>query len=76
MYRSFTRSIVDNGRVHEMGVLLRYYLMTNPLKALKSLPVGWRLLRHGRLPLRAKKVTDRKSLALIIKKFRQIRGSG
>ena len=75
MYRSFVGSIANNGRVHELGVLLGYYLTTNPLKALKSLTVGWQLFRHRRLPLRAKKVGGRKNLSRIIRKFRQIRGA-
>ena len=43
MYWSFVGSIRGNGRVHEFGTMLRYYLLTNPLAALKMLPVGLKL---------------------------------
>lgn len=74
MYRSFVSSIKRNGRVHEFGMMFKYYLSTNPLAALKMLPVGVQLFSHGRMPLLAKKVKGRDDLSKIIQKLRQVRG--
>jgi len=75
MYRSFVSSIKGNGRVHEFGMLFKYYLNTNLLAPMKLLPVALGLLRHGRLPLKPHRVEGREDLAKIIQKFREVRGS-
>ncbi len=81
MYRSFVGSIRDNGRVHEFGMMLRFYLaitlylLTKPLSALKMLPLGLSLFLHGRMPLVPKRVEAREDLAKITQKFREVRGS-
>ena len=72
MYRNFVNSIKSNGRVHEVGIMLRYYLTTNPLAALKVVSVGLGLLLHGRLPLAPKRVKGREDLAKILQKFKEI----
>jgi len=74
MYRSFVNSIKANGRVHEFGMMLRYYLTTNPLAALKILPVGLKLFRHRRMPLMPKKAKGRDDLSRVIQKFKEVRG--
>ena len=74
MYRSFVSSIKANGRVHEFGMMLRYYLRTNPLVALKIAMVGLQLFLHRRLSLMPKKVKGKKDLARIIKRFAEVRG--
>jgi len=74
MYQSFVNSIKANGRVHEFGMMLRYYLGTNPLMALKIAMVGLQLFLHRRLSLMPKKVKGRKDLARIIKRFAEVRG--
>ncbi len=72
MYRSFVSSIRGNGRVHEFGTMLRYYL-TRPLEAPKMLPTGLKLFLHGRMPLMPKKVEGRDDLSKVIQKFREVR---
>ncbi len=74
MYRSFVRSIKNNGRVHEFGMMFRYYLTTNPLAALSMLPMGLKLLSHKRMPLSPRKIKGRDDLTKIIQKFREVRG--
>ncbi len=74
MYRGFVSSIKSNGRVHELGMIFRYYL-TSPIQALKMLPVGLKLFLHKRLPLMPKKVKGREDLAKIIQRFREVRGA-
>ena len=75
MYDSFVSSIQSNGRVHEFGMMLRYYLTSNPLAALKVLPVGLKLLSHKRLPIMSKKTKGQQDLSKIIEKFREVRGN-
>ena len=75
MYRSFVSSIKGNGRVHEFGTMFRYYLTTNPLAALKMLPVGLKLFLHKRMPLLPKRVKGKQDLSKLIQKFGEIRGS-
>ncbi len=74
MYRSFVDSIRVNGRVHEFGMMFKYYLATNPFAALKMLPVGWQLISHQRMPLMPRKAKGKDELLKIIQKFREVRG--
>ena len=66
-------SIKGNGRVHEFGMMLRYYLMANPLAALKMTKVGLQLFLHRRMPLMPTRIKGREDLSRIIRKFREIR---
>jgi len=75
MYRSFVSSIKGYGRVYEFGMMLRYYLLANPLAALKMLPVGLRLFLHRRLSLMPKKVRGREDLRIITRRFKELRGT-
>ena len=75
MYRSFVSSIRNNGRVHEFGMMFKYYLITNPFAALKMLPVGLQLFSRKRMPLFPHKIKGRDDLSKIIQKFKEVRGS-
>jgi len=66
MYRAFVDSVKSNGRVHELGLMMKFYLKTNPLAALKMLPVGLRLLSHGRMSLKARKIKGTGQLKAIV----------
>jgi heterodisulfide reductase subunit C len=72
MYRSFTSSIRSYGRVYEFGMMFMYYLRTNPLAALKVLPLGLKLLLHKRMSVLPPRVERKKELSLIIRKFREV----
>jgi heterodisulfide reductase subunit C len=80
LYRSFVGSIRDNGRVHEFGMMVRYYLsimpalIAHPVATMKMAPLGLKLFSHKRLPLKATKIKGREDLSRIIKKFREVRG--
>lgn len=56
MYRSFTDFVYSLGNVPEMSFMIWYYLLTNPLRALKMLPQALSLLKHGRLSIKAKRM--------------------
>jgi len=75
MYKTFTDSIKINGRVHEFGFMMRYYLKTNPFAALGMLPLGISLFFHGRLPLRAKRIKGKKELRAILEKAKSLGGT-
>ena len=75
MYRSFVDSVQGNGRVHEFGMMIKYFLTTNPLAALKMLTVGSQMMLHNRMPLMPKKVKGREDLSKIIEKFNEVRGA-
>lgn len=74
LYRSFVDSIKDNGRVHELGLMLRYYLRTNAFAILKMLPLGLGLLSRGRLPLMPKKVKGKEQVKAILEKVKAMGG--
>jgi heterodisulfide reductase subunit C len=72
LYRSFVQSINGNGRVFELGMMLKYYLRTNPLAALKMWQVGLQLFLHKRMPLKPARVKDTGELARVLKKYKEI----
>ena len=74
MYRSFVNSMMKNGRVHELGMMISYYLKINPLSALKDITEGLNMFLRKRLPLLPTRVKNRGNLPEIISKFREIRG--
>ena len=75
MYRSFVESIKSNGRVHELGFMIKYYLRTNLFAALKLAFMGLSMLAHGRMPLGAHKIKGRGELKIILDKARQLEHS-
>ena len=81
MYRSFVGSIQSNGRVHELGMMVRFYLsilpklVAHPIAAIKMAPLGLQLFRHQRLPLKPALTKGKGELSRIIQKFREIRGN-
>lgn len=87
MYRTFVDSIKSNGRVHEFGFMVNYYIRAmrfylptranpwNPLRVFElfgMLPVALGLYSHGRLALRPTKVKGMKGLKAIIDKAEAI----
>ncbi len=79
MYRSFVNSIKANGRVHEFGMMLKFYwaiksyVLANPLSTLRMLPLSLKLLLHKRMPLMPNRVKGREDLSRIIQKFREVK---
>ena len=72
MYRSFVSSIKGNGRVHEFGMMLKFYLLANPLSAVKMLPLGLKLFLHRRMSLIPERAKGKEDLSRIIQKFREV----
>jgi heterodisulfide reductase subunit C len=75
MYRAFVDSIKSNGRVHEFGLMAKYYLKTNPFAALKMLPMALKLLTHGRMPLRGETVKGKEQIKAMMEKANALGGA-
>jgi len=56
MYRSFSDFVYSIGSVPEMGFMTWFYLLSNPLRALKMMPLALSLLRHGRMSVKARRL--------------------
>ena len=57
LYRSFSDFVYSLGSLPELGFMSWFYLLTNPLRALRMIPVALSLLKHGRLSIRARRLT-------------------
>ena len=73
-YRSFSGSAKRWGRVHELTMMLVFYLRTNILRALPQLQVALSMLLHRRLPLKIDKSRGVADMNRVIKKYKEIRG--
>lgn len=82
MYQAFADSIKSNGRVHEFGFMVNYYtkimpnLISHPVDAAKKLPLALSLIRHGRLPLTAKRTKGADQLKVILDKAKMAKAGG
>jgi heterodisulfide reductase subunit C len=78
MYQIFSDFVYRTGNVHEMGLMMRYYLSTNPFAAIKMIPQALSLLTHGRLSATAKKMKPEaaKQLKAILDKAEDITKGG
>ena len=56
MYRSFTDFVYSIGNVPEMGFMTWFYLLSNPFRALRMIPVMLSLFKHGRISIKARKL--------------------
>ena len=81
MYRAFINSIKNNGRVHETGMMIKFYLSAlmsgkmNHLATLKMLPVALKLLSHGRMSIKPTKIKGSEQLKNIVEKAQAIGGA-
>ncbi len=57
MYKSFNYFVRSMGSLPEVWFMSRFYLLTNPLRAFKMIPVALSLLKHGRLSIRARRLS-------------------
>ncbi len=65
---TFADMVWRYGRNFETGLLLGFYLKTKPTGLLGMMGDGWALWRHGRIPVRPKKIRDIEGLRRIIEK--------
>ncbi len=57
MYQSFNHFACILGNLPEFGFMTWFYLWTNPLRALRMVPVALSLLRRGRLSIKVRRLT-------------------
>jgi len=75
MYQCFVDSAKGNGRVYELGMMIKLFLKTNPFSAIKLAPVGMGLFFHGRMPLRPTRIKGMKELKAIMDKAKELGGA-
>jgi len=81
MYRAFIDSIKSNGRVHELGMMMKFYLSTlltrkgNPFALIKMLPLALKLLLHGRLSIKPTKIKGGEQLKTIVERAQALGGA-
>jgi len=56
MYRSFSDFVYSIGSVPEPSFMILFYLLTNPLRALRMIPMAFSLLTHGRMSIKARRL--------------------
>ncbi len=71
LYKSFVGSIREHGRVFETGMMLNYYLATNPLAALKQWRTGLALVMRRRMPLKPARGKSARELGKILREFKK-----
>ncbi len=76
MYRCFVDSARANGRVYELGMMIKLFLKTNPFSALKLAPMGLGLFLHKRLPVKPSRIKGMSGLKAILDKARELEGAG
>ena len=64
--RSFVALVNRYGRSYEPGLMLLYYLKTNPLNLVKMIPLFLKLVPKGRIALLPKKVRAARALSEIL----------
>jgi heterodisulfide reductase subunit C len=64
--REFFNLILSKGRNNERKLIIRLYLKTNILRMLKQIPIGWRLVAHGRMGLGSEKIKNTKQLKTLL----------
>jgi len=75
MYKCFVESAKGNGRVYELGMMLKLFTRTNPFSALKMAPVGLGLFLHKRLPLRPNRIKGVGELKAILNEAKALGGA-
>ncbi len=73
---SFARQVNKYGRNNEIRLLIDYFLRADFWGWIKQLPIGWKLLSKGRLPLLAKKIKGMRQVRTIIKKVHAMQNNG
>jgi heterodisulfide reductase subunit C len=56
MYRSFNDFVYSLGSLPDFGFMAWFYILSNPLRAVRMLPVLMGLIRHGRLSVKARRL--------------------
>ena len=80
MYRAFIDSIKSYGRIHELGMMRKYYLSTvltgktNPFSLIRMLPLALNLLLHRRMVIMPKKIKGAQQVKTIVERAKALGG--
>ena len=70
--REMSRLIAANGRNSELWLILRLYLKSrHPLAMLKMAPLGFKLMKTGRMSLRRESIKNKKQLRSLVSAVRE-----
>jgi heterodisulfide reductase subunit C len=66
MAKAFVKIVDRYGRSSEGELLRSYFMSTGPWRAIRQLPLGWRLFRRGRLGLRPHRIAGIQGLRAML----------
>ncbi len=72
--KTFTDYVYKYGRSFELGLASRFYLTNKPASLLKLGPLGFSMLRHGRMTFKPNKIKQIDQLRSIINKAQSMGG--
>jgi heterodisulfide reductase subunit C len=72
--REFVKIVDKNGKNDELSLLGNFYLKTNPFGLARMAPLGFKLLKRGRLAFRPSKVKAHDDIAKIMKRLESKEG--
>jgi heterodisulfide reductase subunit C len=77
MYQTFSNLVYGTGGMPEMGLMMRYYLKTNPFKAMGMIPTAFTMIRHGRISLKSRKLKPeaQRQFKAILDKAKELGGA-
>lgn len=77
LYGSFTDFVYGIGSVPEVSFMTWFYLLTNPLRAFRMMPMALSLVRHGRVSIRARRLKPEaeRQLRAILDKAEELGGA-
>jgi len=70
--KQFVRLINRYGRNQELKLMMRYMIRQAPLRLFGTIPLGWKLLRTGRLPWRTSRIRGIAGLRKIVAKAQEM----
>lgn len=68
----FIKMIERYGRNQEMQLLMNYYLGRSPMSLAGTVPMGWKMLKAGRLPWKTERIKGLDGLRRIIARAKQM----
>jgi heterodisulfide reductase subunit C len=72
--KTFVEIVSNNGRNSEFKLMMKYFMRTNILDAIKNIPVSIRLWRKGRLKLKSQKIKHLDDFKKISRKVNSLGG--
>jgi len=71
--QAFVSNVNRYGRNHEILLLIRYYLWRRPWELIRMAPLGWKMLRKGRVTLWPRKIRGVRDIRSILRAASELR---